>query len=169
MLDIRGGLELIAEFILDKLREELEEQDHRATGDLIDSMQAIVGVKSGGFEITIIANDYAKYMEEGFSPGKWVNPYALAEWVERKGIATGVKEIKAAAFAIRAAIHREGMPTNGSYKFSKNGRRTGFIDFVMDENAEAIFEKALEVFTKEIDLSLTNIVNKNKVTFEKWQ
>jgi hypothetical protein len=166
MNNIKAGLQLIGDFLVQKLREELEGQGHRDTGALIDSMKSTVKMGSTAFEIEIYAENYAKFMDTGFGKGKWVSVYALAEWVERKGIATGVKEIKSAAFAIRRKIFEEGSPTKGSYAFSSNGRRQNFINVVLDENASIIFEQVLEVFAEMTEITLTNTIKKNKQTFE---
>jgi hypothetical protein len=113
-------------------------------------MRAVVTDNS----ISIVANDYAKYVDQGQPRGTWVSLEALAKWVEIKGIASGEKEIKSAAFAIRNAIYREGTPTRGSYQFSKNGRRKDFIQVVLDENLQAITEKLTEIFSKEFELAI---------------
>jgi len=166
MSNITKGIQLVADFIVEKLRKELDEQGHNDTGTLINSITSVVSRTSTAFKIEISAVGYAKYMETGIGAGNWVNVYALAEWVERKGIATGEKEIKSAAFAIRRKIHDEGSPTKGSYKFTANGRRKEFITVVMDENAITIFEMLVDVFAENIEIDITNAISKNKKTFE---
>lgn len=165
-IEIKQGLEVIGEFLVSELRKELEAQNHRATGNLIDTMRSVVKVGATGYEIEIFAENYAKFVDEGFGAGKWVSVYALAEWVERKGIATGEKNIKSAAFAIRRKIFDEGMPTKGSYAFSGNGRRKDFLKIIIDEQTETIFNMVLEVFAEFADLTITNAINKNKQTFQ---
>ena len=166
MSRLKDGVQLVADFIVDKLRNELEEQGHNDTGALIRSINGVVRQSGNSYTIEISAVGYAKYLETGIAAGNWVNVYALAEWVERKGIATGEKEIKSAAFAIRRKIYNEGSPTRGSYKFSGNGRRKEFITVVMDENAIAIFDMLVDVFSEAADIEITNAISKNKKTFE---
>jgi len=166
MFNIKAGLDLVGQFIVDKLRNELEEQGHNDTGNLIKSIDYSINRSGNSYTIEVSAIGYAKYLETGIAAGNWVNVYALAEWVERKGIATGEKEIKSAAFAIRRKIYNEGSPTRGSYRFSGNGRRKEFISVVMDENAIAIFDMLVDVFSEAADIEITNAISKNKKTFE---
>lgn len=156
----KKGLIIIAEFIVDKLRNELEQQGHRNKGTLIDTMTYEIKDTSNGYEIIIIARDYAKYLENGIPSGVYVNIYALAEWVESKGIATGEKEIKNIAFAIRQKIFQEGSPTKGSLKFSSTGKRNEFITVVLDENTKIIVEKVSQLFGRIVNLEVENIVKR---------
>jgi len=158
----KDGLILVAEFLVEKIRAELLAQDHNASGDLISSIRYMVTEN----QIIIIANDYAKYLETGTSAGRWVPIDALIRWIEQKGIASGEREVKNAAFAIQRAIFREGTPTKGSYKFSKNGRRKEFLTFVMDENFELIVAKITEVLSTLVVGEINNAITKEKVNFE---
>jgi hypothetical protein len=163
---IKEGLQLIGDFIVDQLVKVLDDQGHRNTGALQESLRPVVKAESGGYSIIIYGKDYAKYVDRGVPPGTWVNPYALAEWVEQKGIATGEKEIKNIAFAIRHKIFKEGSPTRGSLKFSKTGKRDEFIQVMMDENAKIIFKMVFDLFSREVAVTLRNTIAKNRQTFE---
>jgi hypothetical protein len=163
---IKSGLDIVGQYIVDQLVKVLDEQGHRATGQLQDTMKYSVTESGGGFDITITGKDYAKFVDQGINKGKWVNPYALAEWVEQKGIATGEKEIKSAAFAIRRKIYDEGSPTRGSLQYSKSGKRDEFIKVMLDENAKTIFKMVADVFTKEVSVLIRETISKNRTTFE---
>jgi hypothetical protein len=163
---IKEALQMIGDFIVDKLRNELEQQGHRNKGVLQDTMRAEVSESGNGYEIVIYAKDYAKYVELPMEAGKWVSVYALAQWVEEKGIATGEKEIKSIAFAIRRKMYDEGRPTKGSLKFSKTGRRDGFIEVVMDENTKLIVQMVAEQLGILSRTAITNVVQRNKQIFE---
>ena len=82
------------------------------------------------------------------------------DWVGRRGIASGNKEIKNVAFAIQMKIFKEGTPTQGSFKFSPNGRRKGFIDFVIDNELDPIIDQIGDEVFKEFDLQADKIVSK---------
>ncbi len=163
---IKSGLDIVGQYIVDQLVKVLDEQGHRNTGTLQDTMKYSVTESGSGYDITITGKDYAKYVDQGISKGKWVNPYALAEWVEQKGIATGEKEIKSAAFAIRRKIYDEGSPTRGSLQYSKSGKRDEFIKVMLDENAKTIFKMVADVFTKEVSVLIRETISKNRTTFE---
>jgi ribosomal protein S25 len=156
--NLKQGLDLIGQFIVEQLWAVLHELDHVASGDLINSLRYKV-VESGlGFEIVIIGKDYAENVEKGVPAGVWVSPYALADWIEKKGIETGEKEIKSLAFAIRRTIYDK-----GTIQFRE--KKKGFIEVLLDENAKMIFQMVLDLFTKEITLSLSNEIRKHKQTF----
>jgi len=157
--NIQQGLEVIGDFIVDQLRKTLEEQGHRATGQLQDTMKSVVTTSGSGFDITIYGQDYAKNVEKGVPKGVWVSVDALAQWVQDKGIASGEREVKNLAFAIQRTIYDK-----GTIQFRE--KKKGFVEVVLDENAKLIFKMVLDLFTKEITLSLTNTIRKEKRTFE---
>jgi len=163
---IKEGLELIGDFVVEQLVKVLDDQGHRNTGKLQDTMRSEVKTSGKGYEIIIYGKEYAKYVDRGIPSGVWVNPYALAEWVEQKGIATGEKEIKNVAFAIRQKIFQEGSPTKGSLKFSNSGKRDEFIKVMLDANANVIFQMAFDVFSREVAVTLRNTIAKQRKIFQ---
>ena len=156
---IKQGLQLVGDFIVEQLIKTIEVQGHRTTGELQDSLNAVIKTESGGYSIEIWGRGYAKYVEQGVPKGAKVSVYALAEWVYNKGIATVEKEVKNIAFAIQAKIFKE-----GSVQFRKN--KKGFVEVTLDANSKAIFQMVLDLFTKEITLSLSNTIAKNKAAFK---
>jgi hypothetical protein len=154
---IKQGLELIGDFIVDQLRKTLVALDHKATGNLIKSLRSDV-TESGNYTITIYGADYAEAVNNGLPPGSKVSTTALAKWVEKKGIATGESEVKNIAFLIARKIFNE-----GTIQYREN--KEGFIEITLDANAQAIFKMVLDLFKKEITLSLTNTIRQNKQTF----
>lgn len=163
---IKDGLDIIGQFIVDQLVKILDEQGHRASGTLQDTMKYTVTSTGSGYDITIFAKDYAKYVDRGIPSGVWVSPYALMKWIEIKGIVTGEKEVKSLAFAIRRKIFEEGSPTRGSLKFSKTGKRDEFIKVMLDENAKTIVKMATDLFAREVSTVLRNTIAKERTTFE---
>lgn len=163
---IKEGLEIIGEFIVDQLVKVLDDQGHRNTGKLQDTMKSTVKQTRGGFQIVITGQDYAKYVDKGIPAGVWVNVGALQQWVMEKGIATGEREIKQVAFLIGRKIFQEGSPTQGSLKFSKTGKRDEFVKVMLDANANIIFQKVLDLFTREVTVTLRNTIAKNKRIFQ---
>lgn len=163
---IKEGLQLIGDFMVDQLIKVLDDQGHRNTGKLQDTMKSTVNQSGGGFEIVITGQDYAKYVDRGIPAGVWVNVGALQKWVMQKGIATGEREIKQIAFLIGRKIFQEGSPTKGSLKFSKSGKRDEFIKVMLDANANIIFQKVFELFSREVAITLRNTISKNRTIFE---
>ena len=158
MESINKGLDLIGQFIVEKLWAVLHQEGHVASGDLVNSLRYKVKEGGTGFEIVVIGKDYAESVEKGLPPGIWVSPYALADWIEAKGIATGEIEVKSLAFAIRQTIYDK-----GTIQFRK--KKKGFIEVMLDNHSKQIFQMVLDLFTKEFRLSLTNTIKKHQQTF----
>ena len=138
----------VGKLIIASLQKELIEQGHDATGNLINSFEQRVIEVPNSIVIEILMDEYGIYVNEGRKTGgKKVPINVLVDWIERKAIVNGDKEVKSLAFAIQQTIHKEGIPTKGSFKFSNNGRRKGFIDFVIDNKLDnAINELEEQVF-----------------------
>ena len=90
----------------------------------------------------------------------------LLKWMEVRGFARGEPDLRSIAFAIQTAIWKEGTPTEGSLKWSRNKKRDEFIKVTLDAHAKAIFQMVLDLFTKEITLSLTNTIRRNERVFK---
>jgi hypothetical protein len=124
-----------------ELQAELIGQGHDATGSLVNSLTGSVLTLPNSIVIEVLMNKYGIYVNEGRRAGtKKVPLQVLMDWVERRAIASGNKEVKSIAFAIQQKIFQEGSPTKGSFKFTPNGRRKGFIDFVIENKLDPILE-----------------------------
>lgn len=161
------GLEIAGQFLVEQLQKELREQGHEATGNLINSINYKI---DGSTLIIQTPHDYVAAMENGLPKGHYVPISALIRWIEIKGIATGDKEVKNAAFAIRNAIVRDGSPTKatptskGAFHFSKNGRRTGFAQVVIDEHTKKVLGIIEREMGDEVKRVITNSIKRiNKI------
>lgn len=153
------NLDKISKMIIVELQKELIAQGHSATGNLVNSMEGKTMVLPNSVAIEILMDDYSQYVNDGRKAGGKKVPIAvLIDWVERRGIANGDKEVKNAAFAIQQKIFKEGSPTTGSFKFSSNGRRTGFIDFVIANELDPILNELGDEVFAEFDALVTDIV-----------
>ena len=156
---IEDGLDLIGQFMVDQLVLTLEVLGHRASGALQDTMRYEVNENGKVIDITIYGKDYAKYVEDGTPAGVLVSVDKLAQWVQDKGIASGERQIKNLAFAIQRKIFNE-----GTIQFREN--KKGFIEVMLDESANSIFQMTLDLFAREVAVSLSNTIAKNKQIFE---
>lgn len=169
---------LIAELCFTALRRQIELQGHRATGSLADSLSYTAERGNGILTLYIIMNDYAAPLNEGVaaaripfggkSTGKKTSKYlqGLYRWATVKKLGNTPKERLRIVFAI-AHTHKKttnrpfGMPTFASRRFSKTGKRTGFIDDAIPGILAAIeqqFTTDDDTFKIEIEKQLINTI-----------
>lgn len=149
----------VGKLIIASLQKELLGQGHKATGNLINSFEQRVIELPNSIVIEILIDEYGIYVNEGRKTGgKKVPISVLVEWIERKAIASGDKDVKSMAFAIQNTIHKEGIPTKGSFKFSNNGRRKGFIDFVIDNELDGVYNELEQQVFDGYDDAIATIV-----------
>ena len=149
----------VGKLIIASLQKELLGQGHKATGNLINSFEQRVIELPNSIVIEILMDEYGIYVNEGRKTGgKKVPISVLVEWIERKAIASGDKDVKSLAFAIQNTIHKEGIPTKGSFKFSNNGRRKGFIDFVINNELDGVYNELEQQVFKGYDDAIATIV-----------
>ena len=155
----------VGKLIIASLQKELIQQGHDATGNLINSFEQRVIEVPNSIVLEILMDEYGIYVNEGRKTGgKKVPINVLVDWIERRAIVNGDKEVKSLAFAIQQTINKEGIPTKGSFKFSNNGRRKGFIDFVIDNKLDnAIKELEEQVFEGYDETIATMVKDFNKV------
>jgi|TARA_Y100001937_G_scaffold75235_1_gene102249 hypothetical protein len=155
----------VGKLIIASLQKELIEQGHEASGNLVNSFEQRVIEVPNSIVIEILMDEYGIYVNEGRKTGgKKVPINVLVDWIERKAIVNGDKEVKSLAFAIQQTIHKEGIPTKGSFKFSNNGRRKGFIDFVINNELDEVYnELEQQVFEGYDDAIAIMVKDFNKV------
>lgn len=118
------------------VKQELLDQGHKLTGSLIDTIRAEVEIKRKMILGLVWMNEYFPYLEfplppekVPYSPGSGAKSSkvvaALEKYWRRRGLAPG--EARRASFATLNKWKQEGRPTRASFRFSKNGRRTGFL------------------------------------------
>lgn len=148
--------------LADQARVELAQQGHRATGRGIKSLEGVVTSENLEKLVgVILANDYLIPVDTGVpasrvpfgsgAPGgnsKYIQ--GLLRWVSV--IKPGLSERKKISFvfAVARAHKREGIPTRGSYRFAKNGRRKRWIKHGIEDNVEE-FEKEFRLFDLIVD------------------
>jgi len=158
----------VTDLIIAMLKAELIMQGHKDTGALIDSFEGKVMELPNSIVLEILMDKHGEYVNDGRRKAKSKKEYVpigvLIDWVERKGIANGDKDVKNAAYAIRQKIYKEGSPTKGSFQFSKNGRRKGFIDFVIESKLDFVYTELERQVFKGYDATVASIVKDfNKV------
>lgn len=141
--------------LADQGREEITQQGHVATGRGRDSLEgSIISRDLRKLEGAILAADYmVGPVDEGvkasrvpFSPStgrggtsKYIQ--GLMDWLRVVKPSMSDQERKSMAFAIGQTAKREGHPTRGSFAFSRNGERTGWIRRGLEINAGEVEER----------------------------
>ena len=144
---------------------ELVAQGHSLTGSLSKSISYTVTATDDKVVGLLLGNDYGVYLEYGVdassipfgggsgSPGgtsKYIQ--GLARFFALKGL--DQREALRAAFATAHVQSRTGMPTPGSFQFSTNQKRIGFVS----NSAERLFEQFKGIIENKVGLQLSLIV-----------
>jgi uncharacterized protein YggL (DUF469 family) len=151
--------------------EELEEQGHNASGALIKSVVAKVDAELNAAELTISHWEYGILVNTGMKAADVPRTLAfireIANWIKLRGIAGGLdKTVENIATKMVKTMWKTGIPTPGSYRFSKNGRRTGWIDWVYEKYKVDWEDKAetlsLDYIDNAFDAMLLKVSKQNK-------
>jgi len=137
--------------------EEIRAQGHVATGRGVNSLEGVV-IDGRGERIVggLFVEEYMIIQDEGvtaaripYSPGsgrrfsRFIQ--GLIRWSEVVKPGMADEERLGFAIAVAKTMKKEGMPTRGSYSFSRNGRRTGWIESGVEDQREKI-ENELALF-----------------------
>ena len=145
---IKTELEKIMKQLQKELRKELRQQGHYLTGNLEQSITYEVKTTTSGYTGVMYAADYSIAINLGVRPekipyggrtgrgGKSLYIEGLISFFRRRGLPE--KAAQGAAFATATIHKREGMPSRSSFRFSKNGRRTGFVTQVIGGKTEQL-------------------------------
>lgn len=150
------------------LADEWQAQGHAMTSKILTDMEYVVKQEVKRLEITGMMYAYGNIIARGVKPNRI--PYgggggkggtslyitALQNYVKARMGINDEQKSKSIAFAIAKTHKKEGMPSKGSYAFSKNGRRLDWVEHGLKEgNAEiqeAIKEMVFGLLTVEVDV-----------------
>jgi|GEM_PF-1613614 len=170
-IQLRQELGQMGEFIRSITAEEFSQQGHSLTGKSLKSIKYKVSKQSKTWTIEISHAGHMSYLNTGVpadrvaytrnsGAGKSAFIAALIKWVKLRGIAKGFTKSKSIAFAIANTMKKEGIPTKGSFEFTKNGRRTGWLDQPINKQETKIEEKLEEVYCDFIAAKLEEKINR---------
>lgn len=168
---VEQAIKSISEYLEAELKEELRQQGHVATGNLLKSIE-VSGVLFGdGAVISVYYEDYGNPVDTGVSAqripfggsrggtSKYIQ--GLMQWVSViKGYPVGSRQNKAMTFAVAHTHKKEGMPSRGSFRFSKNGRRTGWAERTVERSRARIAEILIEDTGRAIDMALDVVIER---------
>ena len=154
-MSLQAAYRKVGEAINAELVNQLDEQGHRMTGKLQETLEVLTDDKG----VSGVGELYGIFVNLGVKAEQIKYPYARAriEGLTRFAqFRMGVDEKtgRSIAFAIATKHAREGMPTADSYKYSKNGKRTDSIDDAIESAAPLIQEIFYKEFVDLIDKSV---------------
>jgi hypothetical protein len=125
-------------------------QGHELTGSAVKQMETMVRMEINTLIIEGFVPDYMAINNQGVpanripyypGSGRKESEYikGLMKYVQQR-MGKSEKESKGIAFAIASKHKKEGMPTKTSARFSKTGKRTGFIEQALDKNSAKFIE-----------------------------
>ena len=170
-------LENLKKVISKVLLEEFTAQGHTMTGKVVKDIEYQKEYKGNFLHISGFMYPYGMIVQAGVTSDKI--PYdpskrtgagtskyiqALMLYAKQRMGARSEQNAKSIAFAIARTHKKEGMPTKGSYKFSKTGKRKDWIieamDRKQDEITKAVMEVAEQAITVTFDLMITKYQTK---------
>lgn len=154
----------LCDLLKEKIVAKIAEQDHNATGALSDSVEVTAKELPDRWVIEALANTYGVFVNNGRRQGAPMPPIdVIYEWMQQRGIANDIQresQRRGIAFVIAKSIAERGIPPAGGYSryYSKGNsiKRTGWVDDVVAENEEKIYEMIEEVIGKVADWIIFN-------------
>tara|TARA_R100001460_G_scaffold36405_1_gene69839 strand:- start:542 stop:1042 length:501 start_codon:yes stop_codon:yes gene_type:complete len=143
--------EIGKKFVKD-FRTELEQQNSVATGNLSDTMHYDLVEDGDSVELIIKTRaDYVQAVNEGSKPF-FPNITAIKKWMDAKGVGySDENEKELIAYNIAKKISRDGLPSKEGLARSKNGRKTRFIDSVVESKKSGRNKSIHKAIGQDID------------------
>jgi hypothetical protein len=157
-------------YLTNELTEELINQGHKYTGSMIKSISFAISFYQNELVLSFSYFQYGAYLNNGIKANRV--PYGrgggkkseylqgLMNWVIGKRIETNAKKAFGIAIAIAKTHAKNGIPTVGSYKYSLNGRRVGFQDYVLATKSVQINEIIQTDLEQAVFNTLDNLLQK---------
>lgn len=158
MKNLEKVFKQIGKKLVFQFKRELEQQGHRASksGSIIDG----IAFKTSIMGLDVFTDkDYIHALNEG-QKAHAPNLQNILDWIEdRKSTIpyANEQEKHEIAYAIIRKIKLEGTPTSGSFKYSDNARRTGFIEQVINTNKQQITKDIQSAVGKDIEILFTKL------------
>lgn len=166
--DIKSELKDLEERIREELMKEWEAQGHVMTGSGISGITYKEAIQPYQFTVEAFSKNYVGILNDGVpagnipfsgtTRGRGGNGTGKSLYIEgltkyaMKRMGAGEKEARSIAFAIAYTHKREGMPSIGSYAFTKTGERTSFVDRVVEKTSGDLEVTVAYIFEKVINV-----------------
>lgn len=167
MQNLTVGMKELGEMIRKEVERVIIEQGHRLTGEVFTDVENIVKSMSDIYLLEGHYRDYSVYLHHGvkasripYSPGSGRKTSKYIEALKQYARHRGMTDPDRAAFAIAHKQKKEGMPTRGSYAYSKTGERLRFLDFALDN--ERVDKKVEQILFDAISVEIDNLLSRQQ-------
>jgi hypothetical protein len=151
--ELQTELEIVGQFMANILIAEIVAKKKVASGQLRDSVEYVISRTENSYKVDLLADRYINNVSDGRKPGYPSGGdgsflKALIEWVKIKGLESDDKKVKSAAWAIREAIFKRGIPA------------TNIIEFAIEQIERQIDEMITAALDKDIKNHFNEMFNK---------
>lgn len=167
--------------ILKKVRQDLKAalaaewvlQGHRLTGEFENEIEVRTQETDKGLTIDVLmlkrgaALELGRHRSEIQITGAYIA--GLIDYVKKRMRINDSKKAKSVAFAIAKTHQKEGMPSKKSRRFSKTGKRTGFVNETIRKNSEQFATVMKQYAKREVEIELDLLLRKWKKRFNTKQ
>jgi hypothetical protein len=151
--ELETELNIVGAFMANILIAEIVAKGKVASGNLRDSVEYQIARTENSYQVDLLADRYINNVSDGRKKG-YPNGgdgsflKALIEWVKIKSIESDDKKAKAAAWAIREAIFKRGIPA------------TNIIEFAIEQIDRQIDEMVTAALDRDIKNHFNEMFNK---------
>ena len=151
--ELETELNIVGAFMANILIAEIVAKGKVASGNLRDSVEYVITRTENSYQVDLLADRYINNVSDGRKAG-YPNGgdgsflKALIEWVKIKSIESDDKKAKAAAWAIREAIFKRGIPA------------TNIIEFAIEQIDRQIDEMVTAAIDRDIKNHFNEMFNK---------
>jgi hypothetical protein len=151
--ELETELNIVGAFMANILIAEIVAKGKVASGNLRDSVEYVIARTENSYQVDLLADRYINNVSDGRKAG-YPNGgdgsflKALIEWVKIKSIESDDKKAKAAAWAIREAIFKRGIPA------------TNIIEFAIEQIDRQIDEMVTAAIDRDIKNHFNEMFNK---------
>ncbi len=159
--------------LIEQFRKKLKAQGHYNTGKLAASIYDEIDIIGTAIVSSFYYEDYGEFIDKGVradripyrrGSGAGSSKYieGLISFFKSKGLSDRISS--RAAFATANVQKREGMPTRGSYAYSNDGTRTGFVNAVIFENSNLLDSLFDDAVAATFEVIFTDMIEKYQTT-----
>lgn len=162
ILEIKRGANRVMNKLREDIKKELIDQGHKNTGNFEKNIDIVVTTTKNTVIASMYMPDYWKTLEEGLTTDQVRSLTGHVEALTKYFVSKSnpITQARNIAILTRNRHLREGLPTRASYRFSKNGRRTGFLSISVAKNMDSFREIMESQSSKGVEAALLSISRK---------